>query len=256
MNYEFNLDYKSQSYYYYELAGVLFLLNKFTFASKFYSKSLELNTDYHLAKALLADSLMYSGNYLEALNKIDEFLNEQTNLQDKDEWHLKYSCLKTLIEIGYPTSQIRDEKLAIIHTKNGDYEKALECDFLYDLAWFNYGIQELQSNNIESAFIAFAFSALLCNNDIEAWTNATLSGFNEKIDSTLLIFVIRVAYYYNGIQYINYVSNQLKLNNPESLDNIIEFIDNIVEEKKEEPITIRYFDNENEYTKMNIKPCH
>lgn len=253
---KFNLDYKSQSYYYYELAGVLFLLNKFNFASKFYSKSLELNTDYHLAKALLADSLMYSGNYLAAQNKIDEFLNEQTNLQDNDEWLLKYSCLKTLIENGHPTSQIRDEKLAIIHTKNGDYEKALECDFLYDLAWFNYGIQELQANNIESAFIAFAFSALLCNNDIEAWTNATLSGFNEKIDPTLLIFVIRVAYYYNGINYLNYVSNQLKLNNPESLDNIMEFIDSIVEEKKEEPIMIRYFDNENEYTKIDIKPRH
>lgn len=45
--------------------------------------------------------------------------------------------IKTLIENGYPTSQIRDENLAILHTKNGDYKKALECDFLYDLAWFN-----------------------------------------------------------------------------------------------------------------------
>ena len=197
---------------------------------------------------------MYSGNYLLALNKIDEFLNEQTNLQNIDEWQLKYSCLKTLLESGYPTSQVRNEKLATIHAKDGDFEKAIEFDFLYDLAWFNFGIQELQANKIESAFVAFTFSALLCNNDIEAWTNATLSGFNEKIDLTLLIFVIRVAHYYNGLNYINYVSNQLKLYNPENLDKIMELIDNTVEEKSEEPMVIRYFDNESEYTKIDIKP--
>lgn len=251
---KFNLAYKNQSYYYYELAGVLFLLKKFNFSSRFYSKSIELNTDYRLAKALLGDSLMYSGNYLLALNKIDEFLNEQTNLQNIDEWQLKYSCLKTLLESGYPTSQVRNEKLATIHAKDGDFEKAIEFDFLYDLAWFNFGIQELQANKIESAFVAFTFSALLCNNDIEAWTNATLSGFNEKIDLTLLIFVIRVAHYYNGLNYINYVSNQLKLYNPENLDKIMELIDNTVEEKSEEPMVIRYFDNESEYTKIDIKP--
>lgn len=250
---KYNSAYKVQSYYYYELAGLLFLLKKYNFASKFYSKSIELNTDYHLAKALLADSLMYSGNYLLAVDKIDEFLKEQSTSKDNDEWFLKYSCLKTLIENGYPISQNRNETKAKFFTEKGKFNEAIECDFLYDLAWYNLGIQELKLNNTKTAFIAFTFSALLCSNDIEAWTNATLCGFNDEISLNLLIFVIRVAYFYNGQKYIDYIYNNLKINNPENLDIIMELIDNTVDERNEEPIIIRYFENENEYTKIDIK---
>ena len=253
---KFNPLYKSRSYYYYELAGILFLLKKFHFASKFYMKAIELKTDYHLAKALLADSLMYSGNYQTAITKLDEFLNEQVTSSTNDEWHLKYSCLKTFLEHGYPTSQNRNEEQAIIQTELGEFVKAIEFDLLYDLAWFNYGIEEVQKNNVESAFLAFTFSALLSTADIEAWTNATLTGLDSKIELTLLIYVIRTAYFYNGIDYITYISNQIKLNAPEKLDVLMELIDNTIENKTEEPTLIRLFDEEFKYTTIDIKPCH
>ena len=250
---KYNPEYKKQAYYYYEMAGVLFLLKKFYFASKFYSKSIELQTDYYLAKALLADSVMYLGDYSSAVNIIDQFLTENVNNIHIDEWVLKYTCLKSLLDSGYPSLQKRDEKIAIKFTKKGEFEKALQYDFLYDLAWFNLGVQESKKDNVENAFIAFSFSALLRNGDLEAWKNATLCGLNEKIGLNLLVTVIRTAFFYNGQNYIASVFNDLKIYYPDSLDFIMELIDNTIEDNTEETTTIRYFENENKFTKIDLK---
>ena len=74
-----------------------------------------------MAKALLADSVMFLGDYSSAVNIIDEFLTENVNNIHIDEWVLKYSCLKSLLDSGYPSLQKRDEENAIKFTKKGKY---------------------------------------------------------------------------------------------------------------------------------------
>lgn len=252
---KYNASYKNHSYYLFEIGGLLFLKGKPIYASRFYQKSIELKTNYPLAKALLADSLLYSGKYLQALEKYDEFLNEiSVDCPNPDEWFLKYSCLKTILQNGYAEIQSRDSIKANDFVEKGEYEKALEFDLLDSLAWYNLAVTEIKQNNNIAAFLFFSISALLDNRDCETWTNATFSGFTEEIDSSLLVNVIRTAYFYNGQEYINYVYEVMQKQNlkPEVLNAIIELIDNTVEEKIEEPFLIRNFFNENEFIEINM----
>lgn len=252
---KYNASYKNHSYYLFEIGGLLFLKGKPSYASKFYQKSIDLKTNYPLAKALLADSLLYSGKYFQALGKYDEFLNEiSIDCPNPDEWFLKYSCLKTILQNGYAEIQSRDSIKANNFVEKGEYEKALEFDLLDSLAWYNLAIKEIKQNNNVVAFLFFSISALLDNRDCETWTNATFSGFTEEIDPSLLVNVIRTAYFYNGQEYINYVYEFMQMKNlpPEVLNSIIELIDNTVEEKIEEPFLVRNFFNENEFVEINM----
>ncbi|MBE8726242.1 DUF4365 domain-containing protein [Flavobacterium hungaricum] len=252
---KYNASYKKHSYYLFEIGGLLFLKGKPSYASRFYQKAIELKTNHPLAKALLADALLYSGKYLQALEKYDEFLNEiSVDCPNPDEWFLKYSCLKTILQNGYPETQTRDSMKANDFVEKGECEKALEFDLLDSLAWYNLAVTEIKQSNNITAFLFFSISALLDNRDCEAWTNATFSGFIEEIDFSLLVNVIRTAYFYNGQEYINYVYESMQKKNlkPEVLNTIIELIDNTVEERIEEPFLLRNFFNENEFIEITM----
>jgi len=255
---KFNENYKNKSYYYYELAGVLFLLNKFYFSSKFYAKSIQLKTDYPYAKALWAHSILYLGQYESSLNMFDAFLKEHKNNEniDLEIWQLWYSCLRTFLEHGYSKHQIRDTKTSDEYVEKLEFNKAIEFDFLNALAWFNLGIQNADKEENLSAFLDFTFAALLVNNDIEAWVNATLLGLNliqEKEElTTLLIFVVKVAYHHNGFEYINHLQNNIKKQNSENVSLILELIDKTISERKKEPIIVRIFNDDDDYEHIEI----
>jgi len=254
---KYNEKYKKKSYYYYELAGVLFLLNKFYFSSKFYAKSIELKTDYPYAKALWAHSLLYLGQYETSLNLFDVFLKEQANNENinLEEWQLWYSCLQTLLEYGYPKCQVRDTKTSDLYVEKFEFNKAIEFDFLNALAWFNLGVQNADKKENLSAFLDFTFAALLVNNDIEAWVNATLLGLNlikEEELTALLIFVVRVAYHHNGFEYIEHLRNNIKKQSPENLSMILELLDKTISERKKEPIIVRIFNDNDDFEQIEM----
>lgn len=254
---KYNSNYKNKSYYYYELAGVLFLLNKFHFSSKFYEKAIELKTEHPYARALWANSLLYLGKYEASLNLIDIFLKEQggNNEVNIEVWQLWYSCLQTLLEAGYPKNQLRDTSTSNKYVEEKNYREAVECDLLNALAWFNLGVQQADYKDSQSAFLAFTFAGLLFNGDIESWVNATLLGLNlisEEKYVTLLIYIVRTAYNYNGYEYIHLLQEKITKQSPKNVSVILELIDNAIIERKREPIIIRIFNDNDDFEQVVI----
>jgi hypothetical protein len=154
------------------------------------------------------------------------------------------------LDSGYPKSQLRNVELATQLTAENEFEKATSVDMLYDLAWFNLGVQKAKENDSIHAYVAFVFAGLLRNQDIESWVNATLCGFSADAEISLLIFTIRTAYHYNGYEYVSILREQVKTQNSNHLDVILELIDQTTLLPKKEPIIIRLHDDAGEYTKI------
>jgi tetratricopeptide (TPR) repeat protein len=246
----FTPEYLNCDYFYRELAGILHELGKYYFASKFYKKALELNPDSSEIKALYADSLMYSGYYEKAKILFDEYLsdsyyareasNESEHFNDNyNDWcHLKYSCLETLLQAGYPSSQKRNKNKAeeLADVKELDYEEAkrrldeaLQNDLLCSLAWFNLGYSFSLGRDDLNSMISFTMCALIQPKDVEAWVNSCFSAFN--LQSNLFYYIVRVAYFYTGEKFIQGLASQLQANpnniNSKMLDDFLAIIDTI-----------------------------
>lgn len=252
---KFNNHYKNHHYYYYELAGVLFSLEKYFFSNLFYSKSISLKTDYPYAKALLAHSYVYLGKYQLALETLDQFLlenEEKKEILDLDEWQLWYSCLATLINNNFPSFQKRNKELSDKFIDKKEFENAVLSDLLNSVAWFNLGVESVREENNLSAFVSFCLAALINNHDIESWINATICGFNEENNLTLLIFTIRTAFHYNGYNYVNNLREELKNQNPENINTIIELIDKTIEPRKRQPTIVRFYNEYDDYETFEI----
>lgn len=202
-----NYIYYHQFYFYREVAGLLFNFKKYKFASQFYKRAMEL-ASLELSEELeplLADALMFSGQYRAALELFKSYLSKT---KDKTaEWHLKCVCLEVLIDNTKIDSQIRSPKKAIEIIGDdldnpGALEKAIELDCLCGLAWFNSGIASSNRNEHKSAAFCFAMCGLVQSGDIEAWVNATLCSLNKEVDINILAMIFSVAYFFNGDGYI------------------------------------------------------
>lgn len=245
--------YKSRAYFNHEIGGILFLLGRFNFAAAFYRKALNQDNRSYLVKGLLADCLLFGGEYQSAANLFEEFLTEESdNIKNLDEWHLKYTCLNILLANNFPKKQNRNTSKAQLFAEEGKNIAALAADMLYPLAWFNKGISELNGSTHSDAYISFLMAALICTNDIESWTNATLIGFNTQIDISLLICTIRTAYLNNGQIYLNKIYEALSEVPDHTKEKMIELIDKVIPKKTKEPLTLRIFENESNYESLDL----
>lgn len=87
-------DYLSRNYFFRELGAILFELKRYRCSAMAYSKSLKLKHDDNLLP-LLADSVMYSGRYQEALNKFRVYM-EATN-KPEPYWQMKMDVLEYIV---------------------------------------------------------------------------------------------------------------------------------------------------------------
>ncbi|RZK37235.1 MAG: DUF4365 domain-containing protein [Pedobacter sp.] len=246
--------YVKHAYFFHELAGQLFLLGRYKFAESFYRKALALDPSSFMAKALIADCMICAGHYKLGVAQLDEFLLEKQDKTDNiDEWYLKYSCLYTLLENGYPEMQIRNPEKSDILAANDEYENALMEDLLCPLAWYNKGVIDANEGNEQSAFLAFAMAGTICNKDIPAWTNATLLSLNPNIDKTFLVYVIKTAHFFNGQDYVNSVFQALSQTDDEHRNIIMELLDKTLPKTFERPALIRFFQNEQSYVPIYLK---
>ncbi|NJI73222.1 DUF4365 domain-containing protein [Sphingobacterium kitahiroshimense] len=211
--------YEEQDYYYAELAGIMFILEKYQRSARFYKRAIDLGAT-GLTIGLYADALMFSGDYQEAVKVFEVYLNntkEYTN-----EFFLKFSCLKSLTEKKKILSQKRDlvkaslfadlSRLEKGSTPEEFLEQALDTDLLCGLAWYNYGLVYNADSRYEEAMFSFTMAGLVQNNDIEAWINATKCCLNIKSDVENFILIISVAYLYNGEDYLENLYKSLMIN--------------------------------------------
>ncbi|TKC08383.1 DUF4365 domain-containing protein [Pedobacter polaris] len=246
--------YVKHAYYFHELAGQLFLIGRYKFAESCYRKALALDPNSFMVKALIADCMICSGRYKLGAEQLDEFLLEQHDKTENiDEWYLKYSCLQTLLDHGYPEIQVRNSEKSDILAAQGEYDNALMEDMLCPLAWFNKGVTDANAGNDYSAFIAFAMAGTICNKDISAWTNATMLSLNETIDKTFLIYVIKTAHFFNGQNYVNSVFQALSQTDDEHRNIIMELLDRTLPKTPERPALIRFFQDEQTYVPLYLK---
>lgn len=232
--------YLKQHYFFSELAGVFFGMNRFGVSSKLYLKSLELGSSPR-HKALCADALMFNGQHRKAKELFDEYLTEID--KPVSEFVLKSFCLGKLLVDGYPEQQVRDPMGAIqladiLRLNEGDnklekFERALDLDLFCALAWFNLGICYNEKSENSRAAFSFTMAGLILTIDIEAWVNATLCSISQNETTSMFPLIIRTAYYFNREDYLENLYG--KLNNSElpEVDKLIEVIELIVKEDRE-----------------------
>tara|TARA_R110001592_G_scaffold55740_8_gene170401 strand:+ start:1159 stop:3093 length:1935 start_codon:yes stop_codon:yes gene_type:complete len=246
--------YLNQDYYYSELAGVLFLLDKYKQSAYFYAKAVKLGAK-GLTKALYADALMFSGEYQKALNSFHDYLQDIE--EPKDEFLLKFLALEGVLKESGTKSQNRDywtatrqaclSKIEKGLTPKQQLDKSLENDLLCGLAWFNYGIIQIEELDFDVAMFSFTMAGLVQSNDIEAWKNSTLCSINSKSGLAMLPLIIRTAYSFNGEEYLEQLFIELeKGTKNENISEFMEVIEKILAEPadKDAPPVVRVL-NEN-----------
>lgn len=253
---KFETIYLKQSYFFSELASVLFRYGKYKYASIFYSKSLELNHEIRTI-ALYADSLLFSGEYKKAKEQFDDYLKNAE--KPVDEFILKSNLLETILEEFKIDKQIRNRKEAnkyaeikinITYTKLIEQlEKALSFDLLSGLAWFNLGVTYNKKDNYNEAFICFTMSALINTWDTGAWINATILSFTSKINISFLPLIMKTAFFYNSEDFLEKLYSELEAQgNSEFVNLFSEVIEEFLpKQEKIEPPTVRILNDKGKF---------
>lgn len=248
----YNSEYKNHGYFNYEIGAILYELKHFKFASFFCKRAIQLDPKILLAKAMLADCFMYMGDYGQALFLIDEFLNESYNkLEHLDEWHIKHLCFGALFYREYPKIQKRDSQQASLMIEKEDYLKAVGYDMLSACAWFNKGIEDCNSNNLEDAFLSFSMSAFLDPYDVNSWVYATIFALNAELNQ-IVFNIIRAAYFYHRQDFLTNMYEKIVSVGPDHKNHILELIELALPKDIEEPSSIRIYDSNNNYTTIDL----
>lgn len=217
---KYDQNYKKRDYFWREIAGMLFLSGKYRFSERFYNKTFELSENMELL-ALRADALMFLGEYKAARFLFEEYL--KSNDAINSQWVLKEWFLRKLIEDMNILEQKRctSEAMKLADVKNIPAEKiedrismALNFDALCNAAWFNKGVTESSSGDDKKAFESFLCAGIVVLEDVEAWTNALICGFNSLDSLEALPLIIDTAYENNGEKFINHFYHTIE-NQPE-----------------------------------------
>jgi len=240
--------YASHAYFLEEIAGILFQLGKFYFAERLFRKALLLPESTDLLKGYIGDCLLYQGKYEQACLLFDEFLMEKAQGKESlDEWYLKFSCLKSLMEFGYPKAQQRDAGLANDLVREKKFEEALDADMLNPMAWYQTALESYEKGGYVTAFVAFIMLGLLRKEQIAPLVHATMIGFNHDLDKSLVMSIIKIAHYYHGQAYIDEISKILKENKHPRRDMLLELIDMVLVKIPKTPVIVRFFDEGENY---------
>ncbi len=228
-------NYYSQEYFFGELAGFLFEIEKYKYSAMFYKKAIEFNGEKEW-RPQYADALMFSGEYQQALDLFNDYLLETCD--HTAEWHLKAICLEGMIDINGTKSQIRNKDAALFLADVGKepdnvveekLKEALSLDLLCGLAWYNLGQTYYKKKDIENTLFCFVACSLVQSWDVEAWVNATLSSFNEKTPTEIFVLVVQAAYFCNKEKYLEALYKHISVQNREdALPHISSAIEQII----------------------------
>ncbi len=248
--------YSQQHYFFTELAGVLFLSNRYKLSAKLYKigSDLHKNTD---SLHLYGDALFMSGHYRDS----HEILNQYINSTDTpiEEFVLKVRFLEYLINQLKIDFQMRDSKRAI-ELINSEIEKpnvenlaqALKCDYLCSEAWYKLAIIHSNDKDIYNAYFAFLSSALISCWNVNAWSQATvLSIIMENNESDL---IIRTAFSLNREEFVIRLMEILNMTAlpQDFIKHLKEHIEKLTESiiKDQKPKSFRMLDDNGNYINL------
>lgn len=188
-----------------------------------YGRALELaeNPDAHL-EARLADALLYSGRYTEALEAFREIEVDDRRVSA---WvYVKVRALEWVIRTTGIELQERDSEAAEelagqwegLGPKDADElaTRVWECDAVSSLGWFNRARDFLDRDLTEEAKHAYLTAAVMHEGDVEAWVNvAILAGQSE--DNDLFVTSAITGHRLNQENYMGEFARQLRATVPD-----------------------------------------
>jgi len=169
--------YRQKSYWWAELGGCFFLLNKYIWAKNCYKKSIDLGEKKIPVIALLADTYLYEGKFRSAKDEFENYFKIAKN--PFAEFILKHWLANLLLNMFGDTK--RNPSLAMQLAEEAYKEKspqkffkALNADPLCGYAWFNYAVDRSKESPSERHKEWLA-TAIIQERDVEAWTNTIIS---------------------------------------------------------------------------------
>lgn len=174
-------EYLRRDYWWFEVAGVLFLTQHYKWAEIFYLKVHQLSNKFApLIFALIGDSLFFQGKFANSVSWFDRYLKNDSN--PDSEFILKHWVAQFLISKNFDNI-IRKQELAISITENALKQKsdktlvnnlnnAIMVDPLCGSAWYNLGISMAKKSRYRQALVSFLIAGLIHDSYREAWLNA------------------------------------------------------------------------------------
>jgi tetratricopeptide (TPR) repeat protein len=207
--------YLARDYYHGDMAGALFESRDYEGAAEHYERALELG-GRGLDRALLADSLLYSGRYEEARVKLDAYVAD-TPGRDAAEWRLKARAVRLLID-AVGSEQKRDERMATALLDAWNFEegpdmsieeakdscrKAIALDACCGQAWFRLGLLAIgpDAEDPTAGSAESIAGAVLARHDLSHWHNAVLC--IEPSDTETVLDVFYSGYNLNKENFVN-----------------------------------------------------
>ncbi|SMD31824.1 TPR repeat-containing protein [Reichenbachiella faecimaris] len=254
-----NSKYLEQDYYLREVGNVLYEGMRYEAALDFFDRALKLNPEDILLYSFKGDALLFTGNYGEAMEAYDTFLlRADPKKVNTHEAHLKFTCLATLIENGYPQKQKRTPKKATLLAdidslkKGEDYLEKLECaliehDMMSALAWYNLACQlglkkheKKEDENIIMVAIGYIMTGLINRGDKMAWRNAILSYLYSPDLISSIGHVLNTALFYCGPGLLEEIQMHIEnkyeesgVKNQGQIENLMQMLDGLISEVKE-----------------------
>ena len=208
--------YRQRSYWWAELAGCLFLLNKYNWSERCYRKAVELGETRLQVKYLLGDVLLHKGQFSDAQEILKEYLKE-TKFPMADAFLKLWLSEMLLDRFGDTKRNIREsEQLAgqipIEQTAEERFQlilEALRCDPLNGLAWYNYAVYEsIYFDNKD--FRVCLPSALTNDWDVTCWKNTILLAQSDSSPDEF-IQILKVAALAEGFRiHAAYLDNEIE----------------------------------------------
>jgi len=169
--------YRQKSYWWAELGGCFFLLNKYIWAKNCYKTSIDLGEKKIPVIALLADTYLYEGKFRSAKDEFENYFKRTKT--PFAEFILKHWLANLLLNMFGDTK--RNSSLAMQLAEEAYKEKspqkffkALKADPLCGYAWFNYAVDRSKESPSERHKEWLA-TAIIQEGDVEAWSNTILS---------------------------------------------------------------------------------
>ena len=191
--------YWNRDYFCSELGGLFFGLHRFKCSATCYQLSMDRGAGIE-TQALLADALMFAGQYAKAKVQFGLYLGQTKELSPQ--WRLKEWALIQVLKLGFETQTRQTGGALSLAGVPATLDDALQLDALCGLAWFNKGAGQLAVKDRRMAFVYYLLAAVCQDGDLEAWRNAFALAREHDEDREAGLYILMAAYEVNGERFL------------------------------------------------------